>query len=109
MIGSDLVFMLSSKVKDLKERSAFCKSEKSRIIKKFVLFNILSKNNFFLRKTYFKSMRNSFKRSSKVKVVRRCVLSNRGRGVLRPFGISRIYLREMMQFGLIPGYSKAVW
>ena len=109
MIGSDLVFMLSSKVKDLKERSAFCKSEKSRIIKKFVFFNILAKSNLILRGDYFKSTLYKFKKSSRVKVVRRCVLSNRSRGVLRPFGISRIYLREMMQFGLIPGYSKAVW
>ena len=34
---------------------------------------------------------------------------NRGRGVLRPYGISRTLMRELMQFGVIPGYSKAVW
>jgi len=39
----------------------------------------------------------------------RCVLNNRGRGVLRPYGISRTLMRELMQFGVIPGYSKAVW
>jgi len=39
----------------------------------------------------------------------RCVLNNRSRGVLRPYGISRILIRDLMQFGVIPGYSKSVW
>ncbi len=53
--------------------------------------------------------KNSAKSRSKTRVVNRCVLNNRGRGVLRPYGISRTLLRELMQFGTIPGYSKAVW
>jgi small subunit ribosomal protein S14 len=46
---------------------------------------------------------------NKVRMVNRCVVNNRGRGVFRPFGISRVLLRNLMQFGLLPGYSKAVW
>lgn len=101
-------FMLSSKVKDLRERNVFCVSEKSRMINKFVFFNLLSKKSSTISSLFFiKSISND--KRSKVRVVRRCVLSNRGKGVLRPFGISRIYLREMMRFGFIPGYAKAVW
>ena len=100
--------MLSSKVKDLRERNIFCASEKSRIINRFIFFNLLNKKPCSTSSLFF--IKNpSTNKSSKVRVVRRCVLSNRGKGVLRPFGISRIYLREMMRFGLVPGYVKAVW
>lgn len=100
--------MLSSKVKDLRERNSFCVSEKSRMINKFVFFNLLNKKSSATSSSFF--IKNPFiNKRSKVRIVRRCVLSNRGGGVLRPFGISRIYLREMMRFGFIPGYAKAVW
>jgi ribosomal protein S14 len=100
--------MLSSKVKDLRERNIFRVSEKSRIINKFVFFNLRSKKSSVISSLFFiKNFPND--KRSKIRLVRRCVFTNRGRGVLRPFGISRIYLREMMKFGLIPGYAKAVW
>ena len=47
--------------------------------------------------------------TSKTKVVRRCVLTNRGRACTRPFNISRMVLRELLQFSILPGYQKAVW
>jgi ribosomal protein S14 len=110
LIGNYLVFMLSSKVKDLKERRVFCKSEKLRIIEKFLFFNVLNNKCSGSRSKYLCNFLLNFKKGpSRVKILRRCILSNRSRGVLRPFGISRIHLREMMQFGLVPGYSKAVW
>ena len=52
---------------------------------------------------------NKIENKSKTRITNRCVLNNRGRGVLRPYGISRTLMRELMQFGVIPGYSKAVW
>ena len=99
--------MLSSQIKDLRGRNTFNELEKSRIINKFILFNLLNKRSCRISCLFF--AKNLSDKNSKVRLVRRCVLSNRGRGVLRPFGISRIYLREMMRFGLIPGYAKAVW
>lgn len=101
--------MISSKIKDLRERKLFCLLEKSRIVDKFLFFNCLNKHSLDhkVSATIFSNL--SRKSSSKVRIVRRCVLTNRNRGVLRPFGISRICLREMIQFGVIPGFSKAVW
>ena len=101
--------MVSSKVKDLRERKRFCLLEKSKIVDKFLFFNCLNKSSFDHRISALIFSSLSSKNFSKVKIVRRCVLTNRNRGVLRPFGISRIYLREMIQFGTIPGFSKAVW
>ena len=101
--------MISSKIKDLRERKLFCLLEKSKLADKFLFFNCLNKSSFDhgVSARIFSSL--SRKNSSKVKIVRRCVVTNRNRGVLRPFGVSRIHLREMMQFGVIPGFSKAVW
>lgn len=51
----------------------------------------------------------SQKNSSKTKIVRRCIMHNRARSSTRSFGISRIKFRELLQFGIIPGYKKSVW
>jgi ribosomal protein S14 len=38
--------------------------------------------------------------NSKTKITNRCVFNNRGRSVLRPYGISRMLLKDLMQFTL---------
>lgn len=47
--------------------------------------------------------------SSKSRVVNRCRITGRGRGVFRKFGLSRIKLRELALKGHIPGIVKASW
>lgn len=101
--------MLSSKVKDLRERKLFCNLEKSKLINKFIFFNLLNRTTSIEKSIRFLLCSLNFKKVSKTKVVRRCIITNRNRSIIRPFGISRIYLRELMQFGQVPGYSKAVW
>jgi ribosomal protein S14 len=39
----------------------------------------------------------------------RCILTNRKGSIDRKFLLSRIVLRDLMQFGIIPGFKKAVW
>ena len=46
---------------------------------------------------------------SRIRVRNRCMLTGRSRGNYRKFGISRIMLREMGNYGLIPGLKKASW
>jgi len=46
---------------------------------------------------------------TRIRSVSRCLLTNRSRGVSKKFNLSRFILRDLMQFGLIPGYSKSVW
>jgi len=48
------------------------------------------------------------KKNFLTKIVRRCIITNRSK-TIRPFKISRILAREMIGFGIIPGYKKAVW
>jgi small subunit ribosomal protein S14 len=47
--------------------------------------------------------------SSKVRIHHRCELSGRPKGYYRKLKLSRIALRDMANFGLIPGMTKASW
>ena len=43
------------------------------------------------------------------RVVRRCQITGRARGVYRKFRVSRIVLRELALQGKVPGMRKASW
>jgi len=47
--------------------------------------------------------------SSKVRVKHRCDLSGRSKGFYRKLRLSRIALRDLANFGQIPGMTKASW
>ena len=47
--------------------------------------------------------------SSKVRIHHRCELSGRSKGYYRKVKLSRIALRELANFGQIPGMTKASW
>ena len=49
------------------------------------------------------------KNSSPVRLRSRCIVTGRGRGVYRKFGLSRIVFREMAHKGQLPGVTKASW
>ena len=107
--------MLSSKIKDIKLRNSLKKAEKIKKVKKFLftaLINKRSEKETKIRSSIiisFLKEKKSISHKSKVRITNRCVLTNRNRSALRPYGISRVVMRDLMQFGVIPGYSKAVW
>ena len=47
--------------------------------------------------------------SNPSRVVRRCVLTGRPKGVYRKFGLSRTKLRELAMSGKLPGIKKSSW
>ena len=47
--------------------------------------------------------------SSKVRIHHRCELSGRPKGFYRKLKLSRIALRDLANFGQIPGMTKASW
>ncbi len=47
--------------------------------------------------------------SNPTRVVRRCALTGRPKGVYRKFGLSRTKLRELAMSGQLPGIKKASW
>ena len=105
--------MLSSKVKDFKNRKLFLKVEKSQILYKFILINLL--NNPFSKRTkslflykYFKRF-NAIKYKTSTRILNKCVISNRNRKVFSQLKLSRLIAKELLAFGLIPGYKKSIW
>lgn len=107
--------MLAAKMHDLKVRNLFFKIEKLKKIHKFLFINFLNnKQNFDPIKRNsllisFLKKKNKISSKTRVRMTNRCILNHRNRGVFRPYGISRILLRNLMQFGILPGYFKAVW
>jgi small subunit ribosomal protein S14 len=47
--------------------------------------------------------------SSKVRIHHRCEMSGRSKGFYRKTKLSRIALRDLANFGQIPGMTKASW
>ncbi len=111
--------MFYLKKKDVKNRIFFRKKEKLSVIYKYIFFSLsnrcyLKKGSVKFNKVLFvcKSMySNKFSRlSSKTRLLRRCIISNRNRANYRSFGgLSRIVIRDFIHSGVIPGYKKAVW
>jgi len=99
--------MLFFKVKDRKAREKANKQELLNSALKFVCTNFINKRarRWVLPPLYLFNQ----KEFSKTKIVRRCIMHNRSRGSIRPFHISRIKFRELLQFGIVPGYRKSVW
>lgn len=101
------------KFKDNQIRKKFKHFELLFKLKSFLYKNILaflSKNSFSLnykKMIYFQILKKK-KKNFLTKIVRRCIITNRAKSI-RPFKISRILAREMIGFGIIPGYKKAVW
>ena len=101
-------------IKNLKNRKEFKKIEKKKLILKFLFYNLLNNKKlssngkrliiYNINRFYF----NYFKYSKSI-INTRCVVTNRGRGTFKKFGLSRVILRDFMAFGIIPGYKKAVW
>lgn len=97
--------MKFKKFKDFHIRTQFHKKEILNLSLKFMYTNFLNKNKNNLK---FNSLKKKYvHKVSKTKLVRRCILNNRSKS-LRPYNISRIKLRELLQFGIIPGYKKSV-
>jgi len=100
--------MYKKKQKDLVFRKKFLKLEKLKMILLFLKKRNSLKAKFKIKYLINKNLQKLFK-VSKVKLVRRCIITNRGRSSNRLFNISRMALRDLLQFSIIPGYQKAVW
>ena len=96
--------MLAKKFKDVKLRKLFYKQELKKKIKKFLFLNLNYK-----KQKYIYSFNTKPQKISKVNLVNRCVFTNKSKVSVKAYSISRMYLRELFQFGIIPGITKAVW
>jgi small subunit ribosomal protein S14 len=67
--------------------------------------NVPAEERFAARLKLAKLPRNS----SKTRIKHRCDMSGRSKGYYRKLKLSRIALRELANFGQIPGMTKASW
>ena len=92
----------------MKLRNFFIKKEKQKLINKFLFINFCfsltsTSYNKLLLLNYFSS------KISKTQLKNRCVVTGRGSGVNKYYSLSRIIMRDFIQFGILPGYKKSVW
>ena len=88
----------------------FCKISSDSFKNKSILFEFRKKKinlDVFINQNYIKKA--FLHNKTRIRFVSRCLLTNCSRGVSKKFNLSRFILRDLMQFGLIPGYSKSVW
>jgi len=89
---------------------------KKKIILKFLLINLLHHNllNKNLKKKSILKNLLIYKFTKKFKIIKNsiknfCFFTHRSFGTTKKFGVSRLQLRFLMQFGILPGFKKAVW
>ena len=106
------------KIKDIKNRKRFFKFEKLKLFHKFIFINLINRlklkqhNPILYKKSLYLLTKYNFnflKLTSKTSLLRRCLITNRNRSNLRSFNLSRIVMRDFIQFGILPGYKKAAW
>ena len=73
--------------------------------KRAALMSVVPEERFAARMKLAKLPRNS----SRVRLHNRCDLSGRSKGFYRKLKVSRIALRDLANFGQVPGMTKASW
>ncbi len=105
--------MLSSKIKDLKNRQLFLRVENSKLLNKFIFISLTNNPSFTTTKNlllfkYFRKF-NKIQYKASTRILNKCLFSNRNRKTFSHFKLSRLVAKDLLSFGLIPGYKKAVW
>jgi len=103
--------MHANKVYNLEVRKKYNSLELNKNIYKFLFINILN-NNSISNKHVFRYLLNSkkfFLKISKVKIKNKCVITGRNNSVEKKMSLSRLQLRSMISFGLLPGFKKSIW
>jgi ribosomal protein S14 len=92
---------------DFKKRKVYLNFENNRLILKALIRN--TKLSIKIRKNFYSKLLNFPKNSAKTRIRNRCVITGRGRAVYRDLKISRLMLRSLGNFGILPGISKSTW
>lgn len=103
-----ICFMKKYMNKDRYARELFSFYEINRRVLKTLYFN-QTLANLCLKKSIVLALSKLPKKSSKTYIINRCILTGRARSVYRKYRLSRIKLRELGNFGYIPGLKKSSW
>jgi small subunit ribosomal protein S14 len=93
--------------KDIKRRKQTINKEITKKITKYLLYNDQSDSSL---KTNMKLLRNLFTpKGNRSKIVNRCIVTGRNRGIVKQFKISRITFKKFVTKGLLHGVNKSSW
>ena len=99
--------MKSMKEKDLKRRRNYGNRELNYIVLKTLLdVSLINKRK---RNIFFQRTKKLVRYAERTKIINRCIISSRSRGVCRDFKLSRIKVREMANRGDLIGINKSSW
>lgn len=104
--------MILSKNKDKLLRKKLNRIELRKKELKIVFVRLMSDSSLSAEKKKLvvkQLVKKLHERTSKSKVMKRCLLTNKARVMHKSFKVSRVKLKDMLEFGLVPGYKKAVW
>lgn len=102
------------KIKDRARRIHFKNLEVLLKLQKFIAIHLQSALHYrkldknFQKKSIIYQVLKKKKKSYLSRIVRRCIFTNRAKSV-RFLKVSRLQARELISFGVVPGYKKAVW
>lgn len=99
--------MINSIILDKKKRNLYKQFEIKRICLKAIRNNLKLMPIVRFRAQLL--LQELPRNSSSSRVRNRCFLSGRSRGVYRRLKISRIFLRDMINTGKLPGFTKSSW
>lgn len=97
-------------LKDKKLRNNFYKNELYVITYKYLISNILLKQNplFIFNMINFNYFHSYLSNNSKTKMHNYCTITGRARGIIQFFHMSRLTFRELASKGLIAGLKRSV-
>lgn len=93
--------------KNLKRQKESIKNKDKRLKLKSLIKD--KKLHIAQRFEYILELNKMSRDSSIVRIRNRCSITGRPRGCYRKLGISRVELRRMVGFGLVPGIRKSSW
>lgn len=94
-------------IKDKLRRSKFYFIEKERLRLKSLVFN--RSLDYNIRCYFFLRLNNLKRNSSFVRIVNRCLITNRSKGILRNFHLSRINFKEYISLNIMSSIKKSSW
>ena len=99
--------MKGSNRRDLRRRQLCADNEVFRMLLKACMSDQRLPDS--LRHQASRTLAHQSRDASRTRVRNRCILTGRGRGVLRGFRLSRLQFRQMAANGFLPGVRRAQW
>lgn len=94
-------------LKDLRKRQTFAKHESLSLFLKVLAYNNILPSN--VQRAAFDALALRPKDASITRIRNRCLVSGRGRGVIKEWGLCRHNFRQLAEEGYLAGVRRSSW